>query len=725
MRLKKYINEALREFLIESATLDYIYQKYYNDIPENYFKKVVSSDPTYNPQNPDKIGKYGKWLLKLYKKYNLKLEDLYKAHDYLEVFDKFKRVIENNDINTYKTLPDLYDTVKPYMDNPNQATSHQDEIRIAKEGAEKVYEDDTWLVIIPHTKEASCYYGKGTQWCTAASKSRNMFDEYNKEGSLYININKKTGKKYQFHFESKSFMNELDRPMRDIAYNIGMTDGLHDFYTSKYGDEAYFAFDYGEQLDPEKIKGLEHIYLDTDDDGKYYITKMVDGEYIKLYETEANEDIRASSFNKRYIFIYNVTNRQIIKLFDTKDNKVLFSNSYFIEIINNELLLIFSKNNKKYIFDTNINKLTYDLGKNVVNVRWLPKVNKQFNIEEYNDVLYILHTDFVSSLFDTFNNSYITNPIIKHVKPYNLFINGKPNFNKTYASFETTNGDNFYLNDNLQLIDITNEKVPHIMEDVSKISDIIDAEKGINKKPSEAQKEAGNYKMGHIKLNGFDITIENPKGSYRYWKDENGKEGKTLINNHYGYFKNTLGKDGDQIDVFIGSKLKSDKIYVVDQNNSKNEFDESKVMLGFDNINDAKKAYMSNYSKDWKGFRSITGVNIDTFKKWLYDGKKQRKPFSDYIKIKNNKLDESKKKKEEKSGLEKFLDKHGIKEIKCGVGFSEDEQKYYGWSHRAIYGFGIGSKVKRGDCAYNGKEWTAKTLKDAKKMAEDFAKSVA
>ena len=36
----------------------------------------------------------------------------------------------------------------------------------------------------------------------------------------------------------------------------------------------------------------------------------------------------------------------------------------------------------------------------------------------------------------------------------------------------------------------------------------------------------------------------------------------------------------------------------------------------------------------------------------------------------------------------------------CSIGFNKEKQKYYGWSHRAIYGFGIGSKCKRGDCSY-------------------------
>lgn len=36
----------------------------------------------------------------------------------------------------------------------------------------------------------------------------------------------------------------------------------------------------------------------------------------------------------------------------------------------------------------------------------------------------------------------------------------------------------------------------------------------------------------------------------------------------------------------------------------------------------------------------------------------------------------------------------------CCIGFNPTEQKWYGWSHRAIFGFGIGSEVKQGDCGF-------------------------
>lgn len=160
--------------------------------------------------------------------------------------------------------------------------------------------------------------------------------------------------------------------------------------------------------------------------------------------------------------------------------------------------------------------------------------------------------------------------------------------------------------------------------------------------PTDAQKEAGNYRMGHISVCGMPISIENPRGSKRRYKNEDGTDGYNVMKHHYGYFKLTdkLGKDGDAVDVFVGPYIdKFKNVYVVDQNAKDGSFDESKVMLGFMDIKSAKDAYMSNYSKGWKGFRDITGVPLDIFKKWLYRKKRQSKPFGEYIRIKEKKVD--------------------------------------------------------------------------------------
>lgn len=153
--------------------------------------------------------------------------------------------------------------------------------------------------------------------------------------------------------------------------------------------------------------------------------------------------------------------------------------------------------------------------------------------------------------------------------------------------------------------------------------------KNVNTKPTDAQKEAGNYKKAHVTVNGFKITIENPKGSRRYY---NGDK-YNVMKNHYGYFNGSVGYDGDQVDVFLGDDLDSDKIFVVDQKKPSGGFDESKVMMGFKTEKEAKDAYMSNYDKNWKGFMAITEVSVEDFKKWLHARKKQRKAFSEYKKL--------------------------------------------------------------------------------------------
>lgn len=163
------------------------------------------------------------------------------------------------------------------------------------------------------------------------------------------------------------------------------------------------------------------------------------------------------------------------------------------------------------------------------------------------------------------------------------------------------------------------------------------ARQEVNTHPTEAQCKAGNYKMGHLLVNGFDITIENPKGSYRCGKDRNGKSWKCLMHNDYGYFRKTVGKDGDAVDVFLGPNLNSKKIFPIDQFIN-GKFDETKVMMGFDSKEEAKAAYLSNYSADWKGFKYITEVDIDTFAKWLYDGHRQKKPFAKYAWLKEDKI---------------------------------------------------------------------------------------
>jgi N12 class adenine-specific DNA methylase len=139
--------------------------------------------------------------------------------------------------------------------------------------------------------------------------------------------------------------------------------------------------------------------------------------------------------------------------------------------------------------------------------------------------------------------------------------------------------------------------------------------------PTPAQIEAGNYKKGHIKASGFDISIENPKGSTRRGTDEKGKPWENEMQHHYGDIKGTTGADGDPVDVFVGDDHDASLVYVVNQvNPDTRAFDEHKVMVGFNSIADARDAYEANYDKGWKGLDSIVVAKPDTLKKWLSEG---------------------------------------------------------------------------------------------------------
>ena len=155
--------------------------------------------------------------------------------------------------------------------------------------------------------------------------------------------------------------------------------------------------------------------------------------------------------------------------------------------------------------------------------------------------------------------------------------------------------------------------------------------------PTEAQKKSGNYKKGHVKFGGYDYTIENPKGSYRSGVDENGKEWKQKMNDTYGYIRGKFGKDGDHLDMFINDNADLDNwngdVFVVDQVNPDGKFDEHKVMYGYGSLDEAKKAYLSNYEKGWTGLGNITPVSKADFDKWLDKSNRKLKPFADYADI--------------------------------------------------------------------------------------------
>lgn len=151
----------------------------------------------------------------------------------------------------------------------------------------------------------------------------------------------------------------------------------------------------------------------------------------------------------------------------------------------------------------------------------------------------------------------------------------------------------------------------------------------VDAEPTEAQKAVGNYKKGHIRIHGLDVTIENPKGSDRTGISD-GKQWRVKMPHHYGYIRGTTGADGDHVDCYVGPREDSDRVFVIDQKDLKTgKFDEHKIMLGFANKGAAIGGYCGGFS-DGKGYSRImktTPMSVDEFKEWLRGGN-MRKPLA-------------------------------------------------------------------------------------------------
>lgn len=145
--------------------------------------------------------------------------------------------------------------------------------------------------------------------------------------------------------------------------------------------------------------------------------------------------------------------------------------------------------------------------------------------------------------------------------------------------------------------------------------------------PTDAQKEAGNYKKGHVWIQGLDITIENPKGSVRSGVSSTGHRWSCRLPADYGYIRNTISKDGDHLDCYVGPDKSSNLVFVVNQIDEKTgKFDEHKAMCFYKNERDALRDYCAAFS-DGKGHARIGSVepmSMHAFKDWLKSGKTKR-----------------------------------------------------------------------------------------------------
>jgi hypothetical protein len=145
----------------------------------------------------------------------------------------------------------------------------------------------------------------------------------------------------------------------------------------------------------------------------------------------------------------------------------------------------------------------------------------------------------------------------------------------------------------------------------------------INRNPTEAQKQAGNYAKEHVKIHGLDISIENKRGSTRSGKSKDGKAWSVKMPANYGYIRRSEGADGDHVDCYVGPHIKSPHVWIVDQVDADSKrWDEHKCFIGFASEAQVRRTYEAAFS-DGKGKQRIghlKKMTVEQFKDWLKNG---------------------------------------------------------------------------------------------------------
>lgn len=230
--------EAIIDVLTESKTLTEDIEgmkKFYPNIPEENFQSYVELDPTYQ-KGSKSAGKYAKWILSLANKG--KLDNIGHITDLISRFESVKSQLKNKDIMSYTTMADLETALND--ENSYIELSHRQDVRNNQKArknanlsqeAELVFESDYWEVWVPKSYAASCKLGQNTSWCTASTETSHYYDQYSKQGPLYINIHKVIpDSKYQFHFESEQFMNIDDHEIDIFNFLFEENKELIPFY---------------------------------------------------------------------------------------------------------------------------------------------------------------------------------------------------------------------------------------------------------------------------------------------------------------------------------------------------------------------------------------------------------------------------------------------------------------------------------------------------------------
>jgi hypothetical protein len=436
---KNILTEELKRMqelagIILEAKMEDLYDKYFSDIPREDFDKIINTVPDISKERNDYKGMrvMSNWLINLYRKGSLKIEDLYKAKEYLTLYYRnINDLLKNNNadikLDNYKDLPSLFNLVRDYKgsEKPDSVEDEKELITnkyfLNNGQAEKIYEDSAWLVVSPKTLEASKFYGCTSEWCTLFP---DMFNTYSSQGPLYIIIDKNNlnntmnpNRRYQFHFESEQYMNMDD---------LSISGGEIDYDDSDYENED---FDFLGRFSPNLVTWYLDNKRETEGGLDSYDMKYLPED--ELYNM-AIKRYKKHSGNLGLDFIVNLKNdtrRNIVtKLFlNIKD---FLLNPSFVHFVSKEIRKEnknrIIKNLENHIVNTYVNNnykknnFSWSSGEDDEDLKYLKEIvrilKKYFsdNPEKYNKVFSeILLTTTSSHNYSNELKSFIYNNISK------------------------------------------------------------------------------------------------------------------------------------------------------------------------------------------------------------------------------------------------------------------------------------------------------------------------
>jgi len=152
--------------ILNESRVDDFKTKYATKFSPEQLKRIVDNVPQ----------KFLDWVGKNFDSINFN-DGLSQLARNLKQFEKISSNLPKTDINSYKSVKELFDALTDYANKPKRDYREV-------EGGKVVYDDGKYFVVNPQTHQANCHYGKGTKWCTVAD-SDYQFNQYNKEGKLF------------------------------------------------------------------------------------------------------------------------------------------------------------------------------------------------------------------------------------------------------------------------------------------------------------------------------------------------------------------------------------------------------------------------------------------------------------------------------------------------------------------------------------------------------------